>query len=124
LESDHLALALLRESDSAAAIVIDQLTPDRVTLAEASSRRSAVAESVPTADEIPYSAEAKNALVELMMEARRQQHTRVCTAHLLLALLSQEGTATTRKLQAAGVDLTAARSIVGGLTEDQVTEDG
>ncbi len=58
-----------------------------------------------------------------MVEARQLHHTKVCTAHLLLALLSQENTDTARMLQAAGVDITAARAAVGRLTDDQLSED-
>jgi ATP-dependent Clp protease ATP-binding subunit ClpA len=124
LESDHLAQAVLREPDSAAAIVIDQLTPDRAALVQESNTRSAAAAPVQAADEIPYSVEAKGALAQLMMEARRLRHTCFCTAHLLLALLSRESGATTRKLHAVGVNLAAARDVAGRLTAEQLTEDG
>ena len=123
LESEHLAMALVCESGTAATAVIEQVAPDRESLVEGLKQRTAAVEPVAMAGDIPYSAEAKETLEHLMLEVRQLRHTHICTAHLLLALLSQENTDTARTLQAAGVDLTAARSAVGRLTDDQLDED-
>ena len=56
-----------------------------------------------------YSVSAQRVVSLAMMEARRLDHSRVGTEHLLLGLLSHDDGAPADALRAAGVTLTAAR---------------
>jgi ATP-dependent Clp protease ATP-binding subunit ClpC len=62
-----------------------------------------------------YSVPAQRVVASATIEARQLDHPRVGTEHLLLGLLSEEGSAPAELLQAAGASLAAARHMVAEL---------
>jgi ATP-dependent Clp protease ATP-binding subunit ClpA len=109
IESEHLLLGLIRESDVHVARVLDAVPLNEVRK-ELEARRSG--EKIATSVEIPFSAETKRILEAGAKEADRLLHNHIGPEHLLLGVLCEEESVAARTLGKYGVRLDAARDRV------------
>jgi len=90
IETEHLLLGIVREGQSVASRIVAgaHLSLDEIhrQIQARTGRRKPVSTSV----EIPFSAEAKRALVYAAEQSDRLLHKYIGTEHLLLGLLREE----------------------------------
>ena len=111
IRSEHLLVGLLRTAGVAPRMLADR----RVSLADIQQdieQRSAVREKAATPVEIPFSSETKRILQGAAQEADNLLHRHIGTEHLLLAMLRDEASDTTKMLTARGVRYAEVRDAV------------
>jgi hypothetical protein len=118
IAAEHLLLALLRADDSVAVRVLDTMRVDRdVVRAELDA---AIGTGVSAPDgHIPFTSSAKQALEDALREALRLEDTFIGTEHVLLGIVSDQGSTAARVLREHGVDLAHAGTTVVFLRGEQ-----
>jgi hypothetical protein len=108
--TEHLLLAIIREGESVAAAVLQNLgaKPAAMTKQIEGVIKMGKA-SGPTGPDLPYTSRAKKVLELSMNEAARLQHTYVGTEHLLLGLIAEEQGIAAQVIMENHVYLDAAR---------------
>ncbi|MGH7679372.1 MAG: Clp protease N-terminal domain-containing protein, partial [Gemmatimonadaceae bacterium] len=110
--TEHILLALTRQSKSVALTVMTNLSIDIEAVQrriDETVKRGSVPDDIP---ERPYTSRAKKVLELAMSEARDLNHNRVGTEHLLLGLVREEKGIAAQVLLDAGLTLDAARKEV------------
>jgi ATP-dependent Clp protease ATP-binding subunit ClpC len=114
IESEHLLLGLIRESQPVNAILAHfQVTP--LTLHQEIDARVPLKERVPASVEIPFSPEVARALNNAPEEADRLRHLHIGPEHLFLALLREDQSVASLVLSEQRVTLAAAREYIATL---------
>src|SRR5688572_4806043 len=93
IEAEHLLLGLIRESHGLLADVLASSNVSRSTLRRDVEEQSCAAPRIPTAVEIPFSAEMKRVLYFAAAEADDLRHRDIGPEHLLLGLLREDKSA-------------------------------
>ncbi|MDA8313178.1 MAG: hypothetical protein M0Z46_21695 [Actinomycetota bacterium] len=110
IETEHILLALLRESDGLAA---QALTSLGVSLDDARWKvPNRTGSALPPTGRPPFSPDAKMVLELSLREAVRLGHNGIDTEHLLLGLVRQEQSAPVEMLRGLGTDLQHVRGRV------------
>jgi ATP-dependent Clp protease ATP-binding subunit ClpC len=112
LGTEHLALAILRESDGVALAVIKKmgLPPEQVRLEI--ERNLPSGSSTMTFGEIPFTPRVKTVIELSVEEAKLLGHNYIGSEHLLLGLLREEDGMGGKILRALGANLLTARQLV------------
>ena len=109
--TEHLLLAIARESDGISAAVLQNLGADRdAIIAKVDHVVQRGSEQRSTGPDLPYTSRAKKVLELAMAEARMMQHNYVGTEHLLLGLLAEQKGIAAQVLVDSGVTLEKARA--------------
>jgi ATP-dependent Clp protease ATP-binding subunit ClpC len=108
--TEHLLLAILKEGDGVAAIVLTNLGLSLDDLRRAVESGVAYRTDTMVLGEIPLNQEARSALNYAMDEARRMNHSYIGTEHLLLGLLREESGLASQVLLSLGVDTDIVRN--------------
>jgi ATP-dependent Clp protease ATP-binding subunit ClpC len=106
--TEHLLLALLREGDGIALVVIDNLSASGATIRDRVLKRLAAGTS--HASDLPYTNRAKKVLELSMSEARALHHSYVGTEHLLLGLIGEGQGIAAEVLVSLGLTLERVRA--------------
>ena len=121
IETEHLLLGLIREGKGLMSRVLARSNVSAEALRKDVESRAAVRASAPASDEIPFSAEAKRALVFATEEADRLLHTYIGTEHLLLGILREEQSLAAAVLTGRGIRLGAVREDVARSAQERPT---
>ena len=121
--TEHLLLALARESEGISAAVFHNLSADReAMIAKIEDTVKRGDERRQTGPDLPYTSRAKKVLELAMSEARMLQHNYVGTEHLLLGLVAEHKGIAAQVMVDAGVTLEKARAetmaLLGAASED------
>jgi len=111
LGTEHLALAILRETDGIALAILKKmgLTPDQVRLEI--ERNLPSGGSTMTFGEIPFTPRVKKVIEFAVEEARLLGHNHIGSEHLLLGLLREEEGIGGKILRSLGANLLTARQL-------------
>ena len=115
--TEHLLLALARNDEGAAALVLERLNVDREALirrVDAAVRPGGRPASARGSD-LPYTSRARVVLEKAMAAAAELNHSYVDTEHLLLGLILEERGIAAQVLSAVGVTLDVARAELLGV---------
>jgi len=128
LEPEHLLLALIRQEDGIVPPILDKLEVDRKRLEQDVEQAVEALPKVSGVGEIYVSPYLSRVLNASLKEAKEFRDEYVSTEHLLLALLSTDGTKAAEALKRYGIDrdrlLSALMSIRGShRVTDQNPED-
>ena len=107
--TEHLLLALIREGEGVAAMILQNLHVDTVALQDMVEGIVKRGRSDQTGPDLPYTSRAKKVLEFAMSEAREADHSYVGTEHLLLGLVREEKGIGAQVLIDSGVTLAKAR---------------
>jgi ATP-dependent Clp protease ATP-binding subunit ClpC len=118
VDTEHLLLALVRESEGAAAQVLESLAVDPEAV------RQRVLESAgpgarTSSGQLPFAPRAKEALRLAVRESVQFGHRYIGTEHLLLGLLREGDGAAARVLTSLGANLDEARERVTQVLDEQ-----
>ncbi|MEO0107631.1 MAG: ATP-dependent Clp protease ATP-binding subunit [candidate division WOR-3 bacterium] len=108
--TEHLLLAILKEGEGVAAIVLNNLGLSLDDLRRAVENGVSSRSETLVLGEIPLNQEARTALNYAMDEARRMNHSYVGTEHLLLGLLREENGLASQVLLSLGIDVDIVRN--------------
>jgi ATP-dependent Clp protease ATP-binding subunit ClpC len=108
IESEHLLLGMLRESE-ALATRIGGKTGAVESLREAIESKISVGQAVTGSRDLPASADSKQVLVLAVEEAKRLGHKRIALGHFLLGILRLDTCFASKILQAHGATIFALR---------------
>ncbi|MDR1841002.1 MAG: ATP-dependent Clp protease ATP-binding subunit [Holophagales bacterium] len=123
IQSGHLLLGLLRESEKTSIALLERLgvkTPllrDRLIAALTPTGRNVTPGS--TSVDIPMEDEVKRILQHAAQDSARLNARYVGAEHLLLGMLREEGSLAGRLLKEMGADLIAAREILLAATREE-----
>ncbi len=111
LGTEHLALAILRETDGIASAILKKmgLSPDQVRLEI--ERNLPSGGSTMTFGEIPFTPRVKKVIEFAVEEARLLGHNHIGSEHLLLGLLREEEGIGGKILRSLGANLLTARQL-------------
>jgi ATP-dependent Clp protease ATP-binding subunit ClpA len=111
IETEHLLLAILRESRGLTVRLFQQASksPDQIRQ-EVTSRMPLFREKISTSVEIPFGGDAKRVLTRAVEESDGLKHPYIGTEHLLLALLRDPQSPAGSILASAGLEYDAVRS--------------
>lgn len=118
VDTEHLLLALVRESEGAAARVLESLVVDP----EAVRRRvteTAGHDVRGLSGQLPFAPRAKEALRLAVRESVQLGHRYIGTEHLLLGLLREGDGTAARVLTSLGADLAEVRERVTQVLDEQ-----
>jgi ATP-dependent Clp protease ATP-binding subunit ClpC len=115
IESEHLLVGLMRESQGPLNAILAHFQVTPITLLREIDVRVPQHESIPTSVEIPFSPEVKRALNHAGEEADRLRHKHIGPEHLFLGLLKEEQSVAAAVLNQHGVTLAAARDYIATL---------
>lgn len=108
--TEHLLLAIIREGESIAAAVLQNLGADLAAMAKQIEETVQMGkESGPPGADLPYTSRSKKALELAMDEASKLNHKYVGTEHLLLGLIREEKGIAAQVIMYNHVYLDAAR---------------
>lgn len=116
IEAEHLLLGLLRE-DTALVGRLSQSGLSPEALRKRIEEESPPRERISTSIDMPLSLPAKSALAAAAEESENLNHKTICTEHLLLGVLRQNGTLAARLLIEAGFEITKVRDSLRGRGE-------
>ncbi len=109
---EHLLLAIIREGDGRAVLVMTHLSVNLDSI-KAAVEKKLGQKSIRSSDlDIPYTSLSKKAIELAMGEARDMGHDYIGTEHLLLALVKEERSEISLILKAAGIDIQRVRDEV------------
>ena len=108
--TEHLLLAILKEGEGVAAVVLTNLGLSLDDLRRAVENGVAYRTETLVLGEIPLNQESRSALNYAMDEARRMNHSYIGTEHLLLGLLREESGLASQVLLSLGVDIDIVRN--------------
>ena len=109
---EHLLLAIIREGDGRAVLVMTHLSVNLESI-KAAVEKKLGQKSIRSSDlDIPYTSLSKKAIELAMGEARDMGHDYIGTEHLLLALVKEERSEISLILKAAGIDIQRVRDEV------------
>src|SRR5947209_1928811 len=91
IETEHLLLGLIRESNAVTRLVFARSQLSLDTIRTEIESRTAFREKIALSVEIPFSAETKRVLQYAGAEADRLRHDDIDAEHLLLGILREEG---------------------------------
>jgi ATP-dependent Clp protease ATP-binding subunit ClpC len=116
IQSGHLLLGLLRESEKTSTQLLErmgvQTAPLRERLVTALTPKDRKITPSSTSIDIPMEEEVKRILQHATNESQKLNHKHVGAEHLLLGMLKEEGSLAGRLLKEAGGDLIAAKEIL------------
>ncbi len=122
IETEHVLLGLIREPTGLLATILS--TPpaslDGVRT-ELQRRIATTTEKIPPSVEIPFSAQAKRALIYTTEEADRARHSFIGPEHMLLGLLREQGAVAAEVLEQQGLRLDGVRHQVMTTLKDRPT---
>jgi methylmalonyl-CoA epimerase len=111
IETEHLLLGLVREDrDLRSRFFPRQLTME--ALRKRFEERAPAREKIATSVELPLSQDTKRVLAHAHEEADRLGHRHIGTEHLLLGLLTVEGTLAERVLREYGLGASRVRELI------------
>jgi ATP-dependent Clp protease ATP-binding subunit ClpA len=116
IDSEHLLLGILRESQDLPSAISPSASAD--TIKERIRRQAPIRDKIPTSIDLPFSESAKVALNAAAEEADRLDSRIISTQHLLLGLLREETCLAQRILAELGVALEAARKTAASWIEE------
>lgn len=108
LGTEHILLALLRDSDGVAAKVLESLGADLLVIRRQVEDAVGRGQQIPRGH-IPLTARAKSVIELSMREALQVGHNYVGTEHLLLGLIREGEGVASQVLASAGVDTRRVR---------------
>jgi ATP-dependent Clp protease ATP-binding subunit ClpA len=113
IESEHLLLAVLRESRGLTLRLFQQArkSPEEIRQ-EVTSRMPLFREKISTSIEIPFGGDAKRVLVRAVEESDGLKHSYIGTEHLLLAMLRDPQSPAGSILASAGLEYDSVRSLL------------
>jgi heme-degrading monooxygenase HmoA len=114
IESEHLLLGVLRESEAVLRFTRDTADTIRARLARALVAR----ERVPPSVEIPFSPSCKDVLAQTAIEADRLNNLVVRPEHIVIAILVKTDGAAAQALREAAVDPDAIRAYLHGAPDN------
>ena len=123
IQSGHLLLGLLRESEKTSTQLLERMgvqvgsLRERLVAALTPKDRKVVPSS--TSIDIPMEEEVKRILQHATSESGKLNHKHVGAEHLLLGMLKEEGSLAGRLLREAGADLIAAKEILLESTKEE-----
>jgi len=116
IQSGHLLLGLLRESEKTSTQLLERMGVQTSTLRErlvaALTPKDRKITPSSTSIDIPMEEEVKHILQHATAESAKLNHKHVGAEHLLLGMLKEEGCLAGRLLKEAGADLIAAKEIL------------
>jgi ATP-dependent Clp protease ATP-binding subunit ClpC len=117
IESEHLLVGLMRESQGPVNAILAHFQVTPVTVLQDIDARVSFKEGIPTPTsvEIPFSPEVGRALTNTEQEADRLRHLHIGPEHLFLALLGEDQSVAASVLNQQGVTQAAAREYVATL---------
>lgn len=110
---EHMLLGVL-ETNGVGTDALKALNVPRRKLAAAVEKRLPAGVAMVTAGQLPFTPRAKTVLERSLEEAHAFEHNYICTEHLLLGLMRDEGNAGT-VLREAGLDADSVREEIGKL---------
>jgi ATP-dependent Clp protease ATP-binding subunit ClpC len=119
IDTEHLLLGLVRESNGVSARVLGAAGVSMHSIRPAVEQRTPFQEKVSTSVEIPFTAAAKATLERAAVEADRFQHSYIGCEHLLLALLHAPESTAGQVLAASGLSYDVARKQVVQLLDER-----
>jgi quercetin dioxygenase-like cupin family protein len=120
IETEHLLLGLLRESDGLANHILSKATVSRDEVLKDVKKRRPSIEKLPTSVEIPFAAETKRVLQYAAEESNRLLVDYIGPEHLLLGLMREEACLAAGILRARGLRIGVVRDdIVVSLNQSQ-----
>jgi ATP-dependent Clp protease ATP-binding subunit ClpC len=111
LGTEHLVLALLRETDGAALSILKKMGLSQEQIRFEVERNLPSGGSTMTFGEIPFTPRVKKVIEQAMEEARLLGHTHIGSEHLLLGLLREEEGIGGKILRNLGGNLQTARQL-------------
>lgn len=125
IQSGHLLLGLMRESEKTSTYLLErmgvQITVLRERLITALTPTESAAGGNGSSIDIPMQEEVKNILKNAAKESTTLHHKYVGAEHLLLGILTEENCMAYRLLVEAGASLEKARSIMQETTKEEKT---
>jgi ATP-dependent Clp protease ATP-binding subunit ClpC len=112
IETEHLLLALLRESKGGVGALFDHWNIPRAELRQQLEARAPRGERFSTSIEVPFSAATRRVLGLAAEEADRLLNPSVVPEHLLLGLLREKGSVAEASLAAHGMSVEGAREYI------------
>jgi ATP-dependent Clp protease ATP-binding subunit ClpA len=109
IESEHVLLALIRETRGPVNGILTHLQVMPLILLREIDARAPLKERIPPSVEIPFSQEVKHVLNVAGEEADRLRHTHIGPEHLFLGLLNEDQSVAASVLNRQGITLDAAR---------------
>lgn len=122
VSGEHMLLGMLREEDSAAAVVLQRMGVGLADL-RADVERRLTSGQAPVGQAMQLSASAKRNIDLAYDEARRADNNYIGSEHLLLGLVRLEDSLAGTVLQEHGIDLDRARSTVSAYQAERATAD-
>jgi len=123
IQSGHLLLGLLRESEKASMTLLERLGVNTARLRDRLNSEMAppggVASPTSTAVDIPMEEEVKRILQHAAHESSRLNAKHVGAEHLLLGMMHEPGCLAGRLLREMGADMTGARAILLESTKEE-----
>jgi ATP-dependent Clp protease ATP-binding subunit ClpC len=111
LGTEHLVLALLRETDGAALNILKKMGLSIEQIRLEIERNLPGGSNTMTFGEIPFTPRVKKVIEQAMEEARLLGHTHIGSEHLLLGLLREEEGIGGKILRSLGANLLTARQL-------------
>ena len=108
--TEHMLLALIREGESVATFVLQQLGVDLPTIERRLEETVIRGNGGSAHPDLPYTSRAKKVLELAMAEAKDLAHSYIGCEHLLLGLIREEKGIAAQVLAQAGVTLAAVRA--------------
>jgi ATP-dependent Clp protease ATP-binding subunit ClpA len=119
----HILLALLREGEGVASVMIENCGADPNALIDAIETRVERGNSSRrVGPDLPFTSRAKKILELAMLEARSHDHRYVGTEHLLMGVLREEQNMAAHVLTDAGVTVETARAAMFTILGEPLTE--
>jgi ATP-dependent Clp protease ATP-binding subunit ClpC len=119
IETEHLLLGLIREGKGLTSRIFARSHLSLESIRKEIEGRTVYREKVPTAVEIPFSAETKRVLQFAAEEADRLLHTYIGTEHLLLGILREERSVAASILYEKGMRLASVREDIVQLLNEK-----
>jgi ATP-dependent Clp protease ATP-binding subunit ClpC len=109
VDSEHILLGIVRDSEGVAAAVLTHLNVDLEEIKKRIDKAVKKGTVAPAGPDLPYTSPAKHVLELAMTESRELNHSYVGTEHLLLGLLRENKGIAAEVLTEVGVNLEQAR---------------
>lgn len=123
IQSGHLLLGLMRESEKTSTYLLErmgvQISTLRDRLITALTPKEIQTSLSSTSIDIPMEEEVKNILKHAAHESSKLNHKYVGAEHLLLGMLKEEGSMAAKLLKESGADLAKAREILFESTKEE-----
>jgi ATP-dependent Clp protease ATP-binding subunit ClpC len=122
IDSEHVLLGMLRESDEAFTAVLKQFQVDPAGLKRELAASLSVVQRATIGPDLPLTESSKKVLVFAIHEAEALGHESVGTEHLLLGLLRVGESRASRSLEQRGMDVQQTRGVIRRLAKDRASQ--